>query len=231
MVELIAHRAGNTEVDLDSVRHLDVWLELDVHLDRDRLVVRHAKRIWFTSRFWERWYLLPRGVTFPTLDEMLQCIGDDTPLWIDCKGVTPRLARRAVGAAGPGRQVTVSTKSWWMLAPVAGRPRVRTIRSAGNRLELLAMRFLPSRVPLDGVVVHSRLLTADVAAALQHRFGRLYSWSIPDAETARDLIGHGLDGLIVDDPGLLAELAEAAVEGDQLGGDDTGSGETGEGER
>lgn len=230
MIELFAHRAGNSVAGIDVTRSLPIGVELDAHLHGGRVVVRHAKRVWFTSRLWERWYLLPAGTEVPDLDEVLGWFDGDVHLWIDCKGIARRLGETVLSATGPDRPITLSSKSWWILGRVAGRPGVRTIRSAGNRFELLLLRFLPSGVDLDGVVVHRRLLTARLVAELRRKHGLVFSWSIGTEAVARELVGWGVDGLIVDDPALLAALSDAGVELDEAGGDPVRESESAEGD-
>jgi glycerophosphoryl diester phosphodiesterase len=204
VVEVIAHRAGNSpEGSARAQASADV-LEIDVHLHRGRLVVRHAKRIVGTRRLWERWYLLPARTTVPTLEDALGWIGPGSPLWVDCKGPGALgLPSRVLAAAGPERQVTLSGKAWWVLARGRGRPRVRIVRSAGNRFEALLLRRLPSRVDLDGVALHERLLDADQVARLSGRFGPVFTWGVHDEQRARQLVEWGVDGLILDDPDLM----------------------------
>ncbi len=102
--------------------------------------------------------------------------------------------------------VSLSTKSWWAPRRIAGRADVRIYRSAGNRFERWLLEHLPSRVRLDGVVLHSRLLDEDTVARLRRRFGSVVSWAIPDVATGRRLVAWGVSGLIVDDPEVLVGL-------------------------
>jgi glycerophosphoryl diester phosphodiesterase len=206
-VELIAHRAGNDQAAVDALADLVDAVELDVHLHRGRVVVRHAKRVWFTSRLWERWYLLPRGTSAPELTEVLTWIDPEVGLWIDCKGISRRLPTEALRIIGGDRgPITISSKSWWMLGPVGARAGVRTMRSAGNRFELLLLRSLPTRVSTDGVVVHRRLLGPQLVDELRQRHGLVFSWSIRNIDDAHRLMSWGVDGLIIDDPQLMSTL-------------------------
>lgn len=220
MVELIAHRAGNGPAETASVRAVADCIEIDVHHHRGRLVVRHAKRVWLTSRLWERWYLLPRDVRVPLLADALAWIGPDLGLWVDLKGaVARRLPAEVCRAVGPRPSLTLSTKAWWLFGRSAGPLPARLLRSAGNRFELVLLRHLPSRVALDGVVLHRRLLTADLVDELKGRHGLVFAWSVTDEGAARQLIGWGVDGLIIDDPSLMQALAQPQVEFDQPRGD------------
>lgn len=209
-VEVVAHRAGNDTATLTAAAGRTV--EVDVHRGRGgRLEVRHGKRLWPTSRLWERWYLLPPGAEDLRFDELLDAAGADVHLWLDLKGPDPRLAR-AVAALVVGRSpLTVSTKAWWVLGPFLGRSGVRTMRSAGNRVELALLRWLPSRIRTDGSVVHSRLLDESTMAWLHGR-GPVFTWSIPDVATRDRLLGLGVDGLILDDL-TLAPSEEADLGG------------------
>ena len=226
MVELIAHRAGNSIAGIEPFRSIAVGIEVDVHLDRGRLVVRHAKRVWFTSRLWDRWYLLPPDTRVPLFADMLEWAGSGTELWVDCKGATSRLPEELARVVVDRGLVTLSSKSWWILRRLSGRSDVRTIRSVGNRFELLLLRFLPSRVAFDGVVVHRRLLTASLVTELRHRWGLVFSWSIGDERVARRLVSWGVDGLIIDKLEILVALTEPGVELDQAGSDNDGDSET-----
>lgn len=211
-VELIAHRAGNHATGVDPVREVADTIELDVRLERGRMVVRHPRRIWFTDRLWEPWRLLPRDTTALGFEEATAPVGGGLGLWIDCKGVTPRLPARAVRAARAGdpsgsRPLTVSSKAWWALGSVAGVDGLRVIRSVSNRWELFLLRRLPSRLAIDGVVVRSDLLEGRLVRELKERYGLVFSWSIPDVAIGSELAAWGVDGLIVDDPEVLDRLS------------------------
>ena len=206
MTELIAHRGANSGSVDESLLGLVDTVEVDVHLHRGELVVRHAKRLWLTSRLWERWYLLPADTPVVRFEETLRVLDPAIGLWVDGKGPNPGLPPAVLAAIGDRRPLTVSTKSWWALRAVTGLDGVRAIRSAGNRFELFLLRRLRSRVPLDGVVIHSRLLDEDLVTELRRRFGSVFSWWIPDVETGTRLADWGVDGLIVDEEAVMAGL-------------------------
>ncbi len=213
-VELIAHRAGNVIDGARAVRSLADTIELDVRRDRGRLVVRHARRIWLTSRLWEReggWHVLPTDTPVPTLAEAVASIAEIAPdigLWIDGKGLGRRLPRRALDEANWRGPVTVSSKAWWMLSGLTGTD-ARVVRSVSNRLELFLLRWVPSRLRLHGIVIRSDLLSPRHVADLQLRYRYVYSWSIPDVATGTRLLSWGVKGLIVDDSEVLEGLQEA----------------------
>lgn len=207
--EVIAHRAGNDPVSLREVAaHADL-VEADLHLWRGRLEVRHAKRAWPTSRLWERDGLVARGTPVNDFAGVLdEAAASDAALWLDLKGVDPRLFRRADAATRGLGRCTVSTKSWWLLAPFSRRADVRTFRSAGNRLELWLVRRVPSRLAIEGVVLHERLVDAALAAELRARGWRIVCWAVTDRRRADELAGWGVEGFIVDDRELIVELSQ-----------------------
>ena len=65
--ELIAHRAGTGRGLVEAVAATADTIELDLRLERGRMVVRHPRRVWGTDRLFERtgnrWHLLPAGAT------------------------------------------------------------------------------------------------------------------------------------------------------------------------
>jgi glycerophosphoryl diester phosphodiesterase len=197
-VEWIAHRAGNVVGGITDAAGRADLVELDVHWWRGRIEVRHAKRLLFTRRLWERWYLLPRDTSRLTLEDVLDGVHPDVHLFVDLKGVTPRLSRAIREALADRRSYTVATKSWWLLRPFRDVPGVRTLRSAGNRLGLAVLRRVRLPAATDGVAVHERLLTARLVAELAAR-GEVFTWGVTDRRRAELLASWGVTGLIVDD--------------------------------
>lgn len=219
MIEFVAHRAGNSVVALRHAESTADTIELDVHLGRDReLEARHAKTLWPTRRLWERWYLLPRDTPVVTVAEIVEAAQPDTHLWLDLKGVDPRVAEAADAAVAERAGVTVSSKSWWLLRRFHGQPGRRTFRSAGNRFELLLVRWLPTRVRTDGTVVHQRLLDDGVIAWLLRR-GDVFTWAVTDVDRIAQLERSGVAGVIVDDLDLITAARGATATGDGDGDD------------
>ena len=158
MPHFVAHRGGNSVAQLQAAEAVTDTIEVDLHLGPGpQLEARHSKRVWFTARYWERWYLLPRGHSGVRFGSVVAQAQPTSVFWLDLKGANPRLAGRDLAELPLERVRFVSTKSWWLLRNFLDVPDVCTFRSAGNRLELLVLlgRLLfPSRV--DGSVVHSR---------------------------------------------------------------------------
>jgi glycerophosphoryl diester phosphodiesterase len=202
-MEFIAHRAGNDIEKLRAAESVADVIEVDVHLgERGRVEVRHAKKLLFTRRLWERWYVLPKDVEVPGLIEIVSAGNSETHFWLDLKGFTPRLSRRVRAAIGERRPLTVSTKPWWLLGPFAGDDGVRIIRSAGNKFELALLLWLPSRLQADGSVVHYRLLSDTVFDRLSKK-GLVFCWAATEAAHVDRLFTLGATGVILDDLSLV----------------------------
>lgn len=205
MVDLIAHRGGN---DPDTVLHaagVADLVELDVHLFRGRLEVRHSKVLWPTSRLWERWELLPPDALRPSLDAAVEAVPEDAQMWLDLKGFTSRLSRQVIDRTDRRPPSTVSARSWWILRPWRRRG-VCTMRSVGSRWQLWAVRTIQSWSELDGIVIDERLATTDVIRRLRRQTPTIVAWNVNDLRRAFDLIDHGVSGLIIDDVALIAEI-------------------------
>lgn len=208
-VRFVAHRAGNSVDALRQAEHIVETVEVDVHgAGVDSPEVRHAKRVWFTDRLWDRWFLLPRGSAGVRFGTIVDAAAPKTVLWVDLKGVDPRLPSKVLQALGE-REFVASSKSWWMLRHFTSVSTAQTFRSAGNRFELalLLLRQLgPNRV--SGSVVHARLLSPRVLRRLLLS-GDVYTWAANDAELIARLAGLGVAGFIVDDLDVVAEGAKA----------------------
>ena len=208
MVELIAHRAGNDPDTAHRALGVADLLELDVHLFRGDLEVRHAKVLWPTRRLWEPWTLLPRDAPRPSLESIVDAVPPDASLWIDLKWFTTRLSRRVIQTTDGRPPSTVSARSWWILRPWR-RQRVRTMRSVGSRWQLSAVRFVRSWTELDGVVIDERLVTDDVIERLRRSTSMIVVWNVTDLRRGLELIDQGVSGLIIDDVALIAEIRHA----------------------
>ncbi len=196
-MQFIAHRAGNSVESLAAAEGRVDLVEIDVHRGHGGgAEVRHSKVLWPSRRLWERWYLLPKGEVIPSIDEIVDSASAETGLWLDLKGVRNDIADQ-ITTLSVGRDLVVSSKSWWLLGPFANVGGVRTFRSAGNRFELMLLLWLPTRVRTDGAVVNRRLLSDKTIDRLRNR-GQLYTWNVPDKAAVEHLRNRGLDGVILD---------------------------------
>lgn len=218
-VEWIAHRSGNSARRAASAVGRADAIELDVHTFRRRLEVRHARVLWPFARQFEPWYLLPADTPRPSVADVLDAIPNDVPVWYDLKGFTPRLARDVLTANGDRRPVTLSCRSWWVLRPGRDRRGVRTMKSVNNRWQRWVVLRTPVARSDSGVVINERLLTPGLLARLSERTAVIVAWGVSDAERARALIDEGIDGLIVDDLGLVPRAGEPSQSGGREVGD------------
>jgi glycerophosphoryl diester phosphodiesterase len=205
---LAAHRIETPEAAAASRAAGADLLEIDVHLRRGALEVRHPRRhgpmLW--DREGIRW---ARGPT-AALGPLLAALPEGAEPMIDLKGGAACLSRdalAAVRAAGlPG--ATLTSRRWRLLDPLAGEPGVRLAYSAAGRRELT--RLLGRALP-DGAAacVRSDLLDAEAVAALRRRVGLVMTWDVADRAHAERLIALGVGGLVLDDLALLAALSGA----------------------
>jgi len=208
-VILIAHRAGNDPGRVAECVDVADMVELDVHLWRGRLEIRHAKRIWIFQRLWEQWRLLPRSTPVPSLAEVLSAAPDRAPLLVDLKGWSPKLPARVRGVLGEARPVAVSARAWWLLRGFRDRPDTTTLRSVGTKWQLwLAMKLPPGD---DAIVIHQRLLDRVSVVRLVDRYQTVFTWNVETEDRAVELIEMGVSGLIIDDLGLIEVLRNQSV--------------------
>lgn len=208
-MEWIAHRAGNLTSTIAAAAAIADAIELDVHVFRGHLEVRHGKVLWPLARLWERWELLPRDAPRPSLDEIVAATPPGMHLWLDLKGPAPRLTGRSLGVVADRRPLTVSSRHWWILRGARRHGDIRVMRSVGNRFQ----RRLVGRLrfgPLDGVVIHERLVDAATLARLHTRTTSVVAWGLTTRERADELERLGISGLIVDDLGLLVRRNASA---------------------
>lgn len=204
-LELVAHRAGNTIETIAAAASVADVIELDVHLFRGRLEVRHAKVFWPTKVQWDRWWIDRHPTTPPDLLEIATSTPDGTPLWIDLKGFSTRLTRAALRELTATAGLTTSTRSWWVLRPARKRG-IRTMRSVGSRWQVWAVRRIRRWAPGDGVVLNQRYATPELISRLRRRTDSVVVWAVDDLRRATDLLAIGVTGLIIDDLELIAEI-------------------------
>ena len=216
---VVAHRAGNDPLALERALALGVdVVELDLHLRRGRVEVRHSKALGPSPLLWERWHLADGLARLPVLDEMLALLarGPATGVMLDMKGADPRLPRAVLRALdawhGPG-PVYVCSRVWWTLAPLASRPGIVPLHSVGTPRQLRALlrRFPPGAGALAGATVKRTLLDPETTGALRRRTDVLMTWSVDTPEEAARLAGWGVTGCISDAPEVLMAAAAAGA--------------------
>ena len=198
-MEIVAHRAGNTAATAaEASGHVDM-IELDVHVLRGQVELRHEKVLHPTRRLWERWYLLPRGSAGVPIRTVLDSVPADMPLMIDLKCFTRRSAAQVRAELSPQTPIVASTRNWWVLTPFRNRPNTRVLHSCGSRWQLWWALHLTTFEPNHGICVHERRLTSAVLRKLQRKTPLIFSWGAATIQRCNELRDAGVAGLIVDD--------------------------------
>jgi glycerophosphoryl diester phosphodiesterase len=195
----VAHRAGNSAAAAILGAGLDL-IELDAHVFRGRVELRHAKVLRPSSRLWEQWYLLPRGTRGVPIAEVLNALEPEQPLLVDLKCFTRRAARRILAEISEDRPILVACRSWWVLRVARGRPNAAMLRSCANRLQVRLATAIPGLGERTGVTVHARLLDADTVAEFRARTPLVYTWGFTGGPEVQALTELGVTGVITDDP-------------------------------
>jgi glycerophosphoryl diester phosphodiesterase len=118
------------------------------------------------------------------------------------KGHNTRLSSRLAAAiadhcAGTDRRLTLCSRSWELLEPLAAAlPDARIVHSVGSRRQLEALRRRLTGRRLAGVSIHRKLLGPVVAAELRARADLVMTWPVETPSQAWTLAGWGIDGVI-----------------------------------
>lgn len=183
-------------------------LEIDVHLRRGALEVRHPRR--HGPVLWDREGVRRARGPSPALGPLLAALPAGAEPMIDLKGGPAGLAGQAlaaVRAAGLPR-ATVTSRRWRLLDRLAAEEGLRLAYSAAGRRELA--RLLGRALPEGAAAcVRSDLLDAESFSALRRRVPLVMTWDVADRAHAERLVALGVGGLVLDDPALLAALAGA----------------------
>ena len=90
---------------------------------------------------------------------------------------------------------------------VSELPFVRAVLSARNRVELARLRQrLADGTPVHGVSVHRSLLDEELVEQLRSRVEVVMTWPVNDVATLDEVLALGANGVISDEPDVLATL-------------------------
>ncbi|MFC4784930.1 glycerophosphodiester phosphodiesterase [Nocardioides sp. MAHUQ-72] len=212
----IAHRAGNSLAGLHAANTLGVdVIECDVHEHRGRLEVRHLKTAGPLPFLWDRWELASASAPRLGLRELLEADRHGTTFMLDIKGrrssTAPAVAELLHEVASH-EPVLVCGRYWPTVDVVAELPYVRAVLSARNRVELARLRRrVRGRHPVHGVSVHLSLLDRRLVAELLGHVEVVMTWPVNDVVALDTAIGVGANGIISDEPDVLAELIRRRV--------------------
>ena len=206
-----AHRAGNEVHLLQHALSANVdWIEVDIWYAHGRLHARHERALWRLPILYDRWRVRLRPRLLP-LAELLRIVGRRAGIFIDLKGLHPRLPAaivRVVREADAIERVAVCGQNWELLDEV-GRlePRIPLYYSFGNAQHTALYRArdaLGSRA--TGVSVARWLLDEKTVARFHADGLRVIAWTVNDADEAARLTGWGVDGITSDRLDLLDSL-------------------------
>jgi glycerophosphoryl diester phosphodiesterase len=156
---------------------------------------------------WEKWHLVERTRHPLLLEDLLGAMPAETGLVLDLKGPDPRMAARVLRATAEwraSRPLFVCGRVWRTLDRMRGHTGVQTFHSAGSPRQLRALLRRPPR-SLEGASVDRRLLTRALVEKIRARAPALWAWGVNDPETASELAGWGVTGMISDYPGALRD--------------------------
>jgi glycerophosphoryl diester phosphodiesterase len=212
----IAHRAGNSLAGLHAANLLgaDV-IECDVHAHQGRLEVRHLKTAGPLPFLWDRWELASASTPRLGLQELLDADRRGTTFMLDLKGrraSTGRAVAELLHDRAPERDVLACGRFWPNVDAVARLGFVRPVLSARNRAELAALRRRLRAGPVApyGVSVHASLLDEPVVAMLRDHVEVVMTWPVDDFPTLDRVVGLGANGVITNEPEVLAEVRRRA---------------------
>ena len=198
----IAHRAGNL---LDAVAPAVALgadlVELDVHLRRGRLEVRHAKSLGPVPWLWEPWYLVREQRLL--LHAVRRALPAGVVPMLDLKGWQPWLGRLVREAMEGAPEYVVCSRNWLMLDAFRDRAGVRVVHSVRTASELARLEARLAQRTTWGVSVHRELLTRQRVSWLRQRAEVVMTWPVDTVETYDAVVALGANGVISNDLSVL----------------------------
>lgn len=212
---VVAHRAAN---DLESMRDAHArgvhMVEADVHRFRGRLEIRHLKTIGPIPILWDRWTLANPFSRRMELHELLRALPVDVDLMLDLKGRSMLVAKAVLEAIRPtladGRDVVICARAWKLLGAFDGVSGVRSVHSVGSERQLQRLIRVRAGRKVDGVAIHERLLRAHTIREVHAIADLVMTWPVNSIDRARELLAHGVQGLISDNPAAAVTWMEEA---------------------
>lgn len=206
----IAHRAGNDiPAALRAIERGVDMIETDVWPFWNQLQIRHAKSIGPLPIYWEKWYIESFFGKQLQLHELVGALPLNTPLFLDLKGIKPRLGEMVVSAIedlGPNRQVIVCGRAWQQLDPIESLPNVHVFYSVGDEAQLALVWGKLEQQRNPAISINYGLLTAEVMQRLNDLGTTVIAWTVNDPTIAHTLFDLGVDGFTSDNNELLDRI-------------------------
>lgn len=151
-----------------------------------------------------------QGLKIPTLEEILAAF-PDTLYLIEIKQADPPIVDVVLDSLSAhgvlGRVVLASFNPETILAVRAAAPEVHTALSLPEMVDLNARLDDPTYVPPARFVQAPWESTSQAVVDFAHMHGMVvHPWTVDDEATMKLMIGRGVDGIMSDDPALLASL-------------------------
>jgi glycerophosphoryl diester phosphodiesterase len=210
----IAHRAGNNLHHLEEALAAGVnAIECDFWHARGRLVLRHERKLPAVPVFYDRWYIrFAMGEL--KLPELLREINHRADLFLDIKSATSAAADAVLALYHDNESMMprtlVSSREWKLLDRLAAEGTdMRMFYSVGKRSAVEALLRRAETAPRPaGTSIRQTLLSRDVVRRLHDAGLLVYAWTVNNPHRAQELLSWGVDGLIFDDVGIPAMLAQ-----------------------
>ena len=208
-----AHRAGNERHALQTALAAGVdWIEVDVWYAHGRLHARHERAVWRLPLLYDKWTLRVRPRLL-SLTDLLRLVGGRAHVFVDVKGLHPRLPGaivRAVRETGALGHVSVCGQYWPVLDAIGREEAGIGVYHSLGRPEHFAIYRERTPIPpgghVEGVSAARWLLTEEDVRAFQARGLRVIAWTVNATAEAEKLAGWGVDGITSDRLELLATL-------------------------
>jgi glycerophosphoryl diester phosphodiesterase len=204
---VIAHRSGN-ELHLALQAHeagADL-IETDIWRYRNRLELRHVKTMGPLPILWDRWELHPGWGHRFQLNDLLRDLPIEARLFLDLKGVDPRLPTQAIEYIRehqPERQIILCGRTWAQLDLVEHHEDVSVFFSVGSDEELANVWSRLDRMEQPAVSIHKRYLTEANVKRFKEKHVTIVTWPVNTFAEGKHLHGLGVDGFTTDNPEMV----------------------------
>ena len=212
----IAHRAGNDRAALQRALAAGVdAVEVDLRLDRGRLVARHDRRFPFLPLYYDRWHLRLSIDRQITLEELLERLDGRAALLVDVKSPNVRALQQLLDTLRSQNAIAgtrMSSAIWPLLRHARGsEPRIKVHYSIGNPQELARFWALQEGThEANGVSIKEGLLDKTLSDRFLTEGIEIAAYNVYDFERARQLVAWGVTAIISGDLSLLRRLKEVS---------------------
>jgi glycerophosphoryl diester phosphodiesterase len=223
--EIIAHRGAPREARENTLPAFAIALaqaadgiELDVHATRDGTVVVHhdpvvrqngvLQPIGSLSTAEALAVPLDGGACMPTLDAVLDLVGDRATVYIEVKAFAIEETLIACLARHPHTRIAVHAFDHRIPVAIRAARPATSIGVLSTSYPLSLGDFIGA-TRADAFWQQAHMIDGALVKAAHALGARVIAWTENDAVHARELIAMGVDGLCTDTPGALRAALEA----------------------